>query len=118
MIRVTFCEQNGSLTGFELQGHSGYDEAGRDIVCAAVTSAALMTANTVTEVLHLPAKAEATDALIRLQVKPEDAEQVQTLLKGFHLHIKELAKVYPQNINCQLQKSTITFRRCNNNAEN
>ena len=118
MIRVTFCEQNGSLTGFELRGHSGFAATGRDIVCAAVTSAALMTANTVTDVLHLPAKAEATDALIRLQVKLEQAAQIQTLLQGFLLHIKELAKVYPQNINCQIQKTTITFRRCNYNAEN
>ena len=27
------------ITGFEARGHSGYAEAGADIVCAAVTSA-------------------------------------------------------------------------------
>ena len=118
MIRVTFCEQDGKLTGFQLRGHSGYAAAGADIVCAAVTSCALMTANTVTEIYHLPATAEATDGCIRLQMKPQDAEQVQELLEGFRLHVKELAKAYPQNINCHIQKSTITFRRCNNNAEN
>ena len=118
MIRVTFCEQNGSLTGFDLRGHSGFAEAGRDIVCAAATSCALMTANTVTEVLGLPAKAEATDGLISLHLKPQDAEQAQPLMQGFLLHIRALCNEYPQNINCQIQKSTITIRRCNNNAEN
>ena len=118
MITVTFCSRGETLAGFTVAGHSGYAAAGKDIVCAAVTSAALMTANTVTEVLDLPAKTVATDAMIRLQLKPEHAAQAQTELKGFLLHIRELAKEYPQNINCQIQKSTITFRRCNNNAEN
>ena len=118
MIRITFCEQDGFLTGFILRGHSGFAAAGSDIVCAAVTSCALMTANTVTEVCHLPANAEATDGLIRLQLRKDDAAKVEQLLEGFRLHIRELSKAYPQNINCQIQKSSITFRRCNNNAEN
>ena len=107
MIRVTFCEQNGSLTGFRLYGHSGYAAAGSDIVCAAATSAALMTANTVTEVLHIPASAEANDGLIRLQMKPGFAEAAQPLLQGLLLHLRELAKAYPQNISLHMQKSTI-----------
>ena len=109
MIRVTFCEQNGSLTGFRLCGHSGYATAGSDIVCAAVTSSALMTANTVTEVLHIPANAETTDGMIRLQIKPADAAPAQPLLRGLLLHLRELSKTYPQNISLHLQKTTINF---------
>jgi len=109
MIRVLFCEQNGSLTGFRLSGHSGYAAAGSDIVCAAATSAALMTANTVTEILHIPAKAEATDGLIRLKLKPRDAAAAQPVLRGLLLHLRQLAETYPQNFSLQLQKSTINL---------
>ena len=46
MIRAVFFEgENGR--GFEISGHAG-GSAGRDIVCAAVSSAVYMAANTVT----------------------------------------------------------------------
>ena len=109
MIRVTFCEQNGSLTGFRLCGHSGYAAAGSDIVCAAATSSALMAANTVTEVLRLPANAAATDGMIRLQMKPGDAEAAQSVLQGLLLHLRALCKAYPQNISLQMQKISINY---------
>ena len=39
MTTVTIFSEEDRLTGFEVSGHSGYAEAGADIVCAAVTSA-------------------------------------------------------------------------------
>ena len=38
---------------FTVKGHSGSANAGEDIVCAAVSSAVYMAANTVTEILGL-----------------------------------------------------------------
>lgn len=43
MIKVAFFRREGSLIGFESEGHAGYAEYGSDIVCAAV-SAVLITA--------------------------------------------------------------------------
>ena len=37
MIKVVFYKSNGNYYGFRESGHSGYDEAGKDIVCAAVS---------------------------------------------------------------------------------
>ena len=39
MITIIFCTDKSGLCGFDISGHSGYAEAGSDIVCAAVTSA-------------------------------------------------------------------------------
>ena len=39
MTKVVFTTDRGSFTGKRAQGHSGYAEAGADIVCAAVTAA-------------------------------------------------------------------------------
>ena len=39
MIRADFYDQEGRITGFSVSGHSGYAEAGADVVCAAVSAA-------------------------------------------------------------------------------
>ena len=39
MTTVTFLTEGKRIIGFDAKGHSGYAEAGSDIVCAAITSA-------------------------------------------------------------------------------
>ncbi|MBR3438341.1 MAG: ribosomal-processing cysteine protease Prp [Clostridia bacterium] len=96
MIKVVFFIKGENISGFSITGHAEYRES-NDIVCASVTSAALMTANTVTDIIKADADASAEDGSIKLKVK-KDSDMVQTVLKGFKLHIKELAKEYPENI--------------------
>ena len=38
MITVTVTRDTKGLSGFTISGHAGYDEAGSDIVCAAVSA--------------------------------------------------------------------------------
>lgn len=73
-------------------------EAGRDIVCAAVSSAAYMAANTVTEVQKLPAEAIAEDAKLRLLLEPGQEEAAAPVLAGLRLHLKMLSQQYPKAI--------------------
>ena len=48
MIQVNvFSDSEGNTRGIEVKGHAGYDEYGRDIVCAAVSSLTLNMANSV-----------------------------------------------------------------------
>ncbi len=48
MIQVdVFSDSNGVPAGIEIKGHAGYDEYGRDIICAAVSALALNMANSV-----------------------------------------------------------------------
>ena len=37
MVRITFFNQNGNCIGFDAKGHAGYDVAGKDIVCSAIS---------------------------------------------------------------------------------
>ncbi|MFR8292509.1 MAG: ribosomal-processing cysteine protease Prp [Dysosmobacter welbionis] len=53
MTTVVFRMEGDRITGFEARGHSGYAEAGADIVCAAVTSAIRLVEATVNDVLGL-----------------------------------------------------------------
>ena len=70
MTTVVFRMEGDRITGFEARGHSGYAEAGADIVCAAVTSAIRLVEATVNDVLGLAAsvKVREQDASISLHL--------------------------------------------------
>ena len=70
MTAVVFRMEDDRITGFEAKGHSGYAEAGEDIVCAAVTSAVRLVETTVNDVLGLAAsvKIREQDASISLRL--------------------------------------------------
>ncbi len=74
-----------------------FAENGRDVVCAAVSSAAYMAANTLTEVVGAKSEATAEDGKMRVMLNQTN-EQTEVVLKGLELHLKELSKQYPQNI--------------------
>ena len=97
MIRVKFLVGNRQLAGFEIKGHADFADIGNDIVCASVSSAAFMAANTVTEIIGAKADATVSDGAMILLVK-ETCERTETVLKGLELHLTELAKQYPDNI--------------------
>ncbi len=85
--------------GFIISGHSsknGDDEQGR-IVCSAVSSAAYMTANTITEIIGDNADITVDEAEMQLTVKaPSDA--TLAVLAGLKLHLEQLKGQYPKNI--------------------
>ena len=97
MIRVRFFKEGDLLTGFECKGHSGTAESGRDVICAFVSSACYLTANTVAEVIGLRAEAKDADGYMRLSLQ-ETPEKAQDVLKGLQLHLTELSKQYPEII--------------------
>lgn len=99
MTKVKFLADKKGIYGFEISGHcskDGDDETGR-IVCAAVSSAAYMAANTVTEIIGDIADADANDAFMRFEVK-NPSESAVDVLKGLKLHLTELSCQYSDNI--------------------
>jgi len=97
MIHAEFFNAGGLLNGFKITGHSESAPHGQDIICAAVSSAALMAANTVTEVCGLKAYANAYNGFMEFKVL-ESAEHAQDILNGLKLHITELQAQYPDII--------------------
>lgn len=106
MIKIEFFSGINGLCGFEANGHAMYNNEGDDIICAFVSSACLMTANTVTEILKLDADAQADDGYLKLMIL-ENTASAQDILNGFKLHMTQLAADYPENIK-------VIYRRCNN----
>ena len=104
MTTVVFRMEDDRITGFEARGHSGYAEAGEDIVCAAVTSAVRLVEATVNDVLGLAAsvKVREQDASIPLRL-PGGLDEVtdstcQSLMTGLMVYFAQLHDEYPDNI--------------------
>ncbi|HCA05277.1 MAG TPA: ribosomal-processing cysteine protease Prp [Ruminococcaceae bacterium] len=104
MISVNFTVHNGLITGYKVSGHSGYSEAGSDIVCSAVSSAALMAANTVTEIQHIEAEVTVNDGFLNLNLSQKDAEASRITLEGLRLHLTALSQEYPQFIKVKISE--------------
>ena len=70
MTTVTFHTAGERITGFTVQGHSGFAPEGEDIVCAAITSAVRLVECAVNDVLGLEAsvKVRQKDASIQLKL--------------------------------------------------
>ena len=99
MIRCNFFGRDGNLCGFCVKGHSGAGAAGTDIICAAVSSAVYLVANTITDVLSVPAGVQVEDGLLEVSI-PQGGKlaDCQFLLKGLQLHLEALAQEYPHHI--------------------
>lgn len=96
MIRAEFfADADGYLLGFSISGHSGMAEEGSDILCAAVSSAAYMTANTVLEILRItPISLSVDEGEMLLRIAGSDARACETLFSGFKLHLLGLEEQY------------------------
>ncbi len=98
MIKAEFYSADNILTGYKITGHSMSAPAGEDIICAFVSSAAFMAANTITEVCNAQTSTEAHNGFMEVNVT-DSAQNVQDILNGLKLHLTELEKQYPENIN-------------------
>jgi uncharacterized protein YsxB (DUF464 family) len=104
MTTITFLTEESRIIGFDAMGHSGYSEAGSDIVCAAITSAIRLVDATVNTVMGLCAsvKVNEADASISLRLPgglaPTAESTCQNLLTGLMVYLAELHDEYPDNI--------------------
>ena len=97
MIRAKLLIGDHRLTGFEIRGHAMFAPAGSDVVCAAVSSAAYLAANTITDVLGEQAQAQVTQGrmIVRLAAPTPQSEAV---LRGLAMHLTALSRQYPTHI--------------------
>jgi len=100
MIRADFFVlPDGGINGFQIEGHANYAEAGMDIICSAVSSAAFMALNTVTDVLHVtPFTLRAEEGFILLRVENRDISVCKDIFEGLKIHLQNLEEQYKDYI--------------------
>ena len=102
MTKVVFYEKDEKLIGFLIKDHSGYEEEGYDIVCASVSSAAYLTANTLTEIVGAKADIDLREAYFSFMLR-DKLEESENHLKGLKLHLESLAGDYNEYITCKTE---------------
>ena len=102
MTRCEFFTEGDRITGFSISGHSGYAEAGSDIVCAAISAVVTMAEATINEVCGAKAKVRVKDEQARitltLPVSCDEEESVQAVLAGMMLTLCGMRDDYPDYI--------------------
>ena len=97
MIKAEFfVSRDDVLTGFHISGHSEMADYGQDVLCAFVSSAAYMAANTITEIIGADAQAEASDGDMKVTTAEKDLRSCQVVFEGLKLHLLETEKQYPE----------------------
>ncbi len=102
MISVTFYKNGNDYLGFEMTGHSDYAEEGKDIVCSAVSSAAYLTANNITDFFNINADVTVSDGYMKLTALKSD--NLNRLLDGFYHHLLQLAEQYEKDIKVKISE--------------
>ncbi len=104
MINAIFTVKGDYVLGFEISGHSDFSEQGSDVVCSAVSSAAYMTANTITEVQQLNAEITVNDGFMKLNLSQQDAKTAEVIMNGFLLHLNALKEEYKEFIKVKISE--------------
>ena len=102
MTRCEFFTEGDRINGFSISGHSGYAEAGQDIVCAAISAVVTMAEATINEVCGAKAKVRVKDEQARitltLPVSCDEEETVQAVLAGMMITLCGMRDDYPDYI--------------------
>ena len=102
MTRCEFFTENDRITGFSISGHSGYAEAGSDIVCAAISAVVTMAEATINDVCGAKAKVRVKDEQARvtlpLPAVCDEEDTVQAVLAGMMVTLMNLRDDYPDYI--------------------
>ena len=107
MISAILYQGTEGLTACRITGHSGQAEAGRDIVCAAVSILGCTCVNALESVCGIiPLVTENEEGLLAFQlpeITPEENAKAQILMGALKQGLTDLADAYPRNVTLTIQ---------------
>ena len=100
MIKCEFFTEDERITGFTVSGHSGYEDRGKDVVCAYVTAVVTMAEATINDVCGAKAKVREKDTRVTLMLPAscDEEDAVQAVLAGMLVTLCSLRDDYPDYI--------------------
>ena len=94
--------EDDRIKGFSVSGHSGYAEAGQDIVCAAISAVVSMAEATINDVCGAKAKVRVKDedarVTLMLPASCDEEDTVQAVLAGMMVTLISMRDDYPDYI--------------------
>ena len=114
MTKIVFFRSGGSFYGFEEHGHSGYADAGEDVLCAAISAMTMLIINTI-EVAYASnveytIDEEATNIKVRSKAALAEFEEderkryaVSGLFLSYFYQLNELVEEYYENLSVEVK---------------
>lgn len=110
MITAKFKQDEyGNIRSYEITGHSGYAEAGEDIICAAVSVLAIETVNSIEKLASYRMSVKEADdeggylyAEMHLDGSDEQIYISQILLKHLCYSLQDVAETYPDFVRVEI----------------
>lgn len=97
MIKANFYSHSKVITSFSIEGHAGYADAGKDIVCSAVSSAVMTVINGITECAGISADVSVSDNRIDFNLKQRN-DIAQHFLSALKLQLELISEDYEGTI--------------------
>lgn len=96
MIKVIINKSGNIINKVTIKGHSGYEEAGKDIVCAAVSSTVLTTVNAILDISNEAINYEEKDIVTVTIIKHD--EIIDKLINNMIAMLKQMENEYAKYI--------------------
>ena len=98
MTKCEFFRDNERITGFSVSGHSGYAEAGQDIVCAGVSAIVINTINSLEKFANTKFKVitdpDTDSGLIDVTFEEELTPEAELLMNSMILGLQGIQNEY------------------------
>lgn len=94
---LLYKEPDGRISGYRVSGHTGFADAGQDIVCAAISFMSIACANALERVAGMKPEINEGEALLEVRLyKPND--RAHTIFRVFESGMKDLKEAYPTHL--------------------
>ncbi len=90
-VRIT-ADSDGNTLGIEVDGHAGYDEYGKDVVCAAVSALTINMANAVEHFTEDQFEAECEEGHFRFRFPGKASHDASLLINALVLGLQDVAE--------------------------
>ncbi|WP_066503373.1 ribosomal-processing cysteine protease Prp [Abyssisolibacter fermentans] len=104
MIRIElFLNSEDYVTKYRAKGHSGYEESGRDIICAAISILSYTALNSLQEVCQIDVEYKIDDDgfmefVIPAEIDSEKRYKVNIVMDTVIIGIKSIIENYPEYV--------------------
>lgn len=97
MIKVTVLKEDSFIKNITIKGHSGYDEQGKDIVCASVSTTCITVVNAILNLDNEAITFEKEDGYLSINIL-KHSQYIDVLLEVMLKQLEDLEKSYPKNV--------------------
>ena len=97
MIKIKIDYNNNFVKELKVSGHANYDEHGKDIVCASVSSMVILSANLALKYNDKSLEVKQSEGLVDIKVLIED-EIINLIFSNLKDELEELSKDYKKHV--------------------